>query len=119
MAESRVLVIDGDEQSSASLASILQFIDFIPVCVSSAAALKLADRKPQEWLAVIIGQEADSAALARFVDWLKRDRHHPPLLVSPHRQEQLCDQFGLDRSAWHRLRGFGTWGGGGCGQRAG
>ncbi|WP_293373522.1 sigma-54 dependent transcriptional regulator [Nevskia sp.] len=103
MAESRVLVIDSDEQSAASLASILQFIDFIPVCVASAAALKLGERKPQEWLAVIIGQEAEPTALARFVDWLKRDRHHPPLLVSPHRQESLCDQFGLDRSACFAL----------------
>ncbi len=103
MAESRVLVIDGDEQSAASLASILQFIDFIPVCVASAAALKLGERKPQEWLAVVIGQEADAAALTRFVDWLKRDRHHPPLLVSPSRQEALCEQFGLDRSACFAL----------------
>ncbi|WP_428383422.1 sigma-54 dependent transcriptional regulator [Nevskia ramosa] len=103
MAESRVLVIDGDEQSSATLASILQFIDFVPVCVPSAAALKLADRKPQEWLAVIVGQEADAAALGRFVEWLKRDRHHPPLLVSPMRQEAICEQFSLDRSACFAL----------------
>ncbi|MCX7071595.1 MAG: sigma-54 dependent transcriptional regulator [Gammaproteobacteria bacterium] len=103
MAESRVLVIDGDDQNAASLASILQFIDFIPVCVPSAAALKLAERRPQEWLAVIIGQEADGAALSRFVEWLKRDRHHPPLLVSPNRQEALCEQFGLDRSACFAL----------------
>jgi len=99
MAESRVLVIDGDEQSSSSLASILQFIDFIPVCVPSAAALKIADRRPQEWLAVIVGQEADPEAFGRFVEWLKRDRHHPPLLVSPLRQEAICEQYSLDRSA--------------------
>ncbi|MDP3295103.1 MAG: sigma-54 dependent transcriptional regulator [Nevskia sp.] len=103
MAESRVLVIDGDEQSSATLASILQFIDFIPVCVASAAALKLADRKPQEWLAVIVGQEADPIAFGRFVEWLKRDRHHPPLLVPPQRQEQICEQYSLDRSACFAL----------------
>jgi len=103
MAESRVLVIESDEQQAAALASILQFIDFIPVCVPSAAALKLAERKPQEWLAVIVGQEADPVALGRFVDWLKRDRHHPPLLVSPPRQEQICDQYGLDRSACFAL----------------
>ncbi len=103
MAESRVLVIDGDEQSSGALASILQFIDFIPVCVTSAAALKLAERKPQEWLAVIVGQEADPAAFGRFVEWLKRDRHHPPLLVPPQRQEQICEQYSLDRSACFAL----------------
>ena len=103
MAESRVLVIDGDEQSAATLASVLQFIDFAPVCVGSAAALKLSDRRPQDWLAVIVGQEADQAALGRFIDWLKRDRHHPPLLVSPARQEAICEQFSLDRSACFAL----------------
>jgi len=103
MAESRVLVIDGDEQSSATLASILQFIDFAPICIGSAAELKLADRKPQEWLAVVVGHEADPAALGRFIDWLKRDRHHPPLLVAPSKQEAICDQYGLDRSACFAL----------------
>jgi sigma-54 specific flagellar transcriptional regulator A len=103
MAESRVLVIDADEQNAASLASVLQFIDFIPVCVSSAADIKPGERKPGDYLAVIVGNEPDGAALGRFIEWLKRDRHHPPLLVSPARQEALCDEYGLDRSACFAL----------------
>lgn len=103
MAESRVLVIEGDEQSAATLNSVLQFIDFSPVHVSSAAELKLGDRRPQDWLAVIVGEESDPAALGRFIEWLKRDRHHPPLLVSPTKQDALCDTYGLDRSACFAL----------------
>ena len=103
MAESRVLVIDGDEQSAATLTSVLQFIDFNPVRVNSAAELKLAERKPQDWLAVIVGTEPDPAALGRFVDWLKRDRHHPPLLVPPAKHDAICEQYGLDRSACFAL----------------
>ena len=99
MAESRVLVIEGDEQNAATLNSILQFIDFNPVHVESTAELKLAERRPHDWLAVIVGKDADSAAFARFIEWLKKDRHHPPLLVAPGRQEAICEQFGLDRSA--------------------
>ncbi|GAC1621987.1 MAG: sigma-54 dependent transcriptional regulator [Nevskia sp.] len=98
-------MIEGDEQNAATLNSILQFIDFNPVHVESVSDLKLAERKPQDWLAVIVGADADAdvnanaAAFARFVEWLKRDRHHPPLLVAPSRQETICEQFGLDRSA--------------------
>jgi len=103
MAESRVLVIESDEQQAAALASILQFIDFIPVCVSSAGDIKAGERKPGDYLAVIVGSEPDPAALGRFIDWLKRDRHHPPLLVPPARQDALCDEFGLDRSACFAL----------------
>ena len=103
MAESRVLVIDSDEQKSSALNSILQFIDFNPIHVASAAELKLVDRRPQDWLAVIVGDEPDQVSFARFVDWLKRDRHHPPLLVSPSRHEAICEQYGLDRSACFAL----------------
>lgn len=103
MAESRVLVIENDEQSAATLTSVLQFIDFSPVHVTSAAEITLVDRRPQDWLAIIVGEEKDPGALGKFIEWLKRDRHHPPLLVSPAKQEALCEQYGLDRSACFSL----------------
>jgi sigma-54 specific flagellar transcriptional regulator A len=99
MAESRVLVIEGDEQNAAALMSVLQFIDYSPVHVSSSAELGLSGRRPQDWLAVILGQERDSAALAVFIDWLKRDRRHPPILVAPAQREAFCERHAVDPSA--------------------
>ena len=104
MAESRVLVIDADEQNAASLASVLQFIDFIPVCVSSAADIKPGERKPGDYLAVIVGNEPDAAPhSAASSNGSSATVTTPPLLVSPARQEALCDEYGLDRSACFAL----------------
>ena len=99
MSESRVLVVDGDAARAETLAAILRFIDYCPVVVASTAELNLAERRQQEWMAVMIGQEDDRDALTAFLGWLRRDRLHPPLLVAARLQERIIDNFGLDRSA--------------------
>ncbi len=99
MAESRVLLIEQDEEVAVRLQAVLRFIDYQVLHVRSAAELDLTERRPQEWLAVIVGRAPDTAALATFVGWLKRDRCHPPLLVPPALRELLCEQFRLDASA--------------------
>ena len=99
MSESRVLIIDGDAERSAAHAAILQFIDYRAVEVASAADVGLSEHRPQDWIAVILGSEADFEKLQRFVDWLKRDRYHPPLLVLQPYFERARECFGLDESA--------------------
>jgi sigma-54 specific flagellar transcriptional regulator A len=99
MAESRVLVIDGDATRGQALGACLQFIDYNPTLVERSEDIRTAERRPQDWLAIVIGDVPDWNALARFVDWLKRDRHHPPLLVLPPHHDKVCDTFALDRSA--------------------
>ena len=101
MAESRVLIVDADAERGAAHAAVLQFIDFQPVTVSTVTELKLDDHNPQDWLAVILGDEPDWEALQRFVDWLRKDRYHPPLLVlQPYWDRiQAAGSFGLDASA--------------------
>ncbi|WP_029921504.1 sigma-54 dependent transcriptional regulator [Nevskia soli] len=99
MSESKVLVIDADEQRAETLATVLRFIDYTPVLVSSLGQFSLDGRSPQDWTAVILGQEEDLAALGRFAAWLKRDRLHPPLLVLTRYHEKVIECLGLDRSA--------------------
>ncbi|MDB5969872.1 MAG: sigma-54-dependent Fis family transcriptional regulator [Hydrocarboniphaga sp.] len=99
MSESRVLIIDSDAERSAAHAAILQFIDYRPVEVRSAAEVKLSEHRPQDWIAVILGSDTDYESLERFVDWLKRDRYHPPLLVLQPYFERARTRFGLDESA--------------------
>ncbi|MDR3416969.1 MAG: sigma-54 dependent transcriptional regulator [Nevskia sp.] len=99
MSEAKVLVVDADEQRLETLGAILRFIDYAPVLVTSLAHLSLEGRRPQDWLAVIVGQEDDQQSLARFAEWLKRDRLHPPLLVLAKYHEKLAESLGLDRSA--------------------
>jgi sigma-54 specific flagellar transcriptional regulator A len=98
MSESKVLVIDADEQRLETLGAILRFIDHTPVLVSSLAQFPLQQRQPQDWLAVIVGQVDDWQALAGFADWLRRDRYHPPLLVLARYHERVAESCGLDRS---------------------
>ena len=99
MSESRVLIIDGDAERSASHAAILQFIDYRPVEVASACDIGLGEHRPQDWIAVIVGSEANFEKLQRFIEWLKRDRCHPPVLVLQPHFERARECFGLDESA--------------------
>ena len=99
MAESKILVIDADEERGATIASILRFVDHEPQQIASPAQLALAERHPREWLAIVVGRVDDTAALESFAAWLKRDRYHPPLLVLSRYHEKLAEQLGLDASA--------------------
>jgi sigma-54 specific flagellar transcriptional regulator A len=99
MSESRVLVIDADTERAAAHAAILQFIDYRPVIVSSSKEVGLDSHNQQDWLAILLGEEGDWNALQKFVEWLKRDRYHPPLLVLQPYHERAVEQLSLDRSA--------------------
>lgn len=99
MAEARVLVLDADEERAQSLRHLLQFIDYAPVVHESCGGLATSGAKPADWVAVIVGKVLDEGALNGFVDWLKRDHLHPPLLVLPEHQANATTRFDLHESA--------------------
>jgi len=99
MSESRVLVIDADEQRLETLGTVLRFIDCTPVLVSSLQDFSLEERQPRDWLAVVLGRLDDDQALRRLGEWLKRDHYHPPLLVLGKYHDRAVDLIGMDRSA--------------------
>ncbi|MGQ0620022.1 MAG: sigma-54 dependent transcriptional regulator [Panacagrimonas sp.] len=99
MPESRVLVVDNDDQRAQAIAACLKFIDYNPVTVSSTQAIRTGEHRPQDWLAVMVGGVGDWPGMGSFVDWLKRDRHHPPLLILPPHHDRARELFGLDASA--------------------
>ena len=99
MAESRVLVLDSDEDRAQSLRSLLQFIDYAPVVMDRCGGLAASGAKPADWVAVILGKVLDDSALNGFVDWLKRDHLHPPLLVLPEHQATAAARFDLHETA--------------------
>ena len=98
MPESRVLVIDNDGPRADSVGAILQFIDYNPVLAASAADLP-GERRPQDFLALMLLGTDDWAALGRYIEALKRDRLHPPIIVLAQHYDRVCESFGLDRSA--------------------
>jgi len=99
MAESRVLVLDADEERAQSLRSLLQFIDYAPVVQAHCGGLSSSGAKPADWVAVIVGKVLDEGALNAFVEWLKRDHLHPPLLMLPEHQAGAATRFDLHESA--------------------
>jgi len=99
MAESRVLVLDADEDRAQSLRALLQFIDYAPVVHERCGALATSGAKPADWVAIIIGKVLDEAALLSFVEWLKRDHLHPPLLVLSEQLSNAAARFDLHESA--------------------
>jgi len=84
----RVLVIDADADRAQSLSSILEFVEHRAMIVTSARDINIRSHRPQDWLAIMIGQDLSEESLLRFVDWLRRDRYHPPIIVlQPYFQE--------------------------------
>ncbi|WP_028081952.1 sigma-54 dependent transcriptional regulator [Solimonas soli] len=98
MSESRVLVIEPDVARGEALRAILEFIDYRATVLASASELMLAEHRPQDWLAVLVGCAPD-ASLDTFVAWLRRDRRHPPLIVLQPHHDTLLNRYGLDASA--------------------
>jgi sigma-54 dependent transcriptional regulator, flagellar regulatory protein len=98
MSEARVLIIDADTERAEALRTVLDFLDHRPVVAESCTALDVSQHKPRDWAAVIVGR-ADPCGLAAFVDWLKKDRLHPPLLVLKPYYEEVLELAALDRSA--------------------
>jgi sigma-54 specific flagellar transcriptional regulator A len=99
MSESRILVIDGDAERAETICSIFQFMDCSPTMVSDAAQVRIAERKQQDFLAIVIGKIENWESLGHFAEWLKRDRLHPPLVVLPEAFEMVQQQLGLDPTA--------------------
>ncbi len=98
MAESRVLLIDGDVERAERLRSVLEFIDYRAVVVHAADEIDLQSVRTADWMAIIVGKtEGDS--IATFVSWLRRDRMHPPLLVLQPYYESVQAKCRLDSSA--------------------
>ncbi|MFA5940105.1 MAG: sigma-54 dependent transcriptional regulator [Sinimarinibacterium sp.] len=102
MAESRVLVIDADAERAEGLRTVLEFVDYRPVIVENCAALDRSQHKPRDWGAVVVGK-AEPKSLGAFIDWLRKDRLHPPLLVLQPYYEAVLEASALDRSACLQL----------------
>jgi len=99
MAEARVLVIDADNERAETLRTLLQFIDYAPVMLDRCGGIAGSGSKPADWVAVIVGKVLDGGALRGFVDWLKRDHLHPPLLLLPELHAQGAAALDLHESA--------------------
>ncbi len=98
MPESRILVLDQDEERAREIAAILHFLDFSPCVYSELAAVEADNLEPRDLLAVVLGKQGlgGSHDVSR---WLTRDPQHAPLLLMP---EYGDDTLGLDPAdVWH------------------
>ena len=101
MSESRVLVIDADRGRGERIGTILDFMDLTPRVVTDADELHLSRHDPQDWLAVVLGEITDVKSWKAFLDWMKRDPLHPPILALPEHHLDGPEAFGLnDANFW-------------------
>ena len=68
MPESRILVVESDPQRAHTAATILQFIDYVPVVVEDVAEIKTDSHRPQDWLAVMLADIRDWQRAGAFVE---------------------------------------------------
>lgn len=98
MPESRVLVLDKDEDRARELSAILHFLDFSPLDFRTLDAVQEAGHHPRDFLAVVLGQ-TELGGSHDAVTWLQRDPQHAPLLLLP---EYGDDTLGMDPAdVWH------------------
>ncbi|HEY1075612.1 MAG TPA: sigma-54 dependent transcriptional regulator [Fontimonas sp.] len=98
MTEPRVLIIDGDAERAESLRSVLEFIDHRAVVFDSPNQVDVDKLRTAGYVAIVIGR-CEAEPLTTFVNWLRRDRMHPPLLVLQPYHEAVQAQCRLDASA--------------------
>ncbi len=101
MPESRVLVVDSDTTRGERIGTILDFMDLNATVVGCVSHLHLGRHQPQDWLAIVLGDIEQADAWQTFLDWLRRDPLHPPLLALPEHHLYGAERFGLnDANFW-------------------
>jgi sigma-54 specific flagellar transcriptional regulator A len=79
--ETKVLVIEPNDSHARVLETALRFLNIEPVAVQSLAQVDAALRSgPQDWLAVIVGEDFIAAFGADFVETLGALQHQPPVI---------------------------------------
>ncbi len=81
MVETKVLVIEPNDSHARVLETALRFLNIEAVAVQSLAQIDAALRSaPQDWLAVIVGEDFIAAHGAAFVETLGALQHQPPVI---------------------------------------
>ena len=83
MSESRILLIDDDSERAMRVATLLEFMDFSPRTVSSPADIDTKLTRQSDWVAIVVGETDNPAALDEFMRWLGEKPLHPPVLTLP------------------------------------
>ncbi len=82
MSESRILVLDRDMERAERIATLLEFMDFTPR-LSEPGDINLKRARPNDWVAVVVGDVEGDPAWPAFVEWIAAQPLHPPLMVLP------------------------------------
>nr|MBV6631176.1 sigma-54-dependent Fis family transcriptional regulator [Oceanococcus sp. HetDA_MAG_MS8] len=82
MSESRIVVIDQDEDRAREIGAILHFLDFTPCVFEDLAAAQASDIRPRDALAVVLGQ-LPLGGSHDFAQWWTSDPKHAPALLLP------------------------------------
>ena len=81
MVETKVLVIEPEDSQARVLETTLRFLNIEPVAVQALAQVGAALRaRPQDWLAVIVGEDFVAAHGAAFVEDLRALQRRPPII---------------------------------------
>lgn len=98
MPESRVLVLDKDEDRALEMTAILNFLDFSPLNYQNLESVQRDGLNPRDFLAIVLGK-TDLGGSHDASNWVRKDPQHAPMLLMP---EHGDDTLGLDPAdVWH------------------
>nr|WP_255492964.1 sigma-54-dependent Fis family transcriptional regulator [Luteimonas sp. RC10] len=96
------MVIDADGDRAERLCTLLEFMDLRPRWVAEPGEISAARHRPNDWVAVLVGDiAADDAAASAFFGWLGQAGIAPPVL--------LIDGEAPAFAAAHGLHEAGVW----------
>ncbi len=78
--DAKVLVIEPDQAQSRTWETVLRFLDYDPIVVADFHAVQWPAPQQQDWIAVLLGQQASTGALHHFLEQLRSYDPRMPLV---------------------------------------
>jgi len=95
MSDSRILLIDSDENRAQHCMTLLEFMNLNPRWFSDVADITLSKHRPSDWLAVLVGDIEHSAQAMAFFAWLNQATVPLPVLLLKGQAADFARDFAL------------------------
>jgi len=95
MSDSHILLIDSDESRAQHCMALLEFMNLSPRWISDVADITMARHRPNDWLAVLVGDIENSAQASAFFSWLNQATMPLPVLLLKGQAGDFARDYGL------------------------
>jgi len=95
MTDSRILLIDSDENRAQHCIALLEFMNLSPRWLSDVADIDISRYRPNHWLAVLVGDIENAAAARTFFNGLNQATLPLPILLLQGQADEFARHYGM------------------------